>query len=119
MAEEEQNQDQGVTTRINGSMFKDYIDQIARVVGKVGPAIEDENNPGFMLETSDGIMVNVILADGAAAPTAEFVEIIGTIVNENTIKEVLLIPFEGKFGLFAYFYISFYTLISFVIHIFF
>ena len=99
MAEEDPGADQGATIRINGTMFKDYIGAIARVVGRIGPAVENADAPAFSLTTSDNTVVTVIRSSDMALPDCEIIEVIGTIQDDHTINEVLIVSFDKNFGL--------------------
>ena len=97
--EEEPQGDQSATIRINGSMFKDHISSIVRVVGRVGQQIDGAEGKELSLVTSDNSVVQVLLTTDSVFNEDDVIEVIGTVRNENSIQEVLIVPFNKQFGL--------------------
>ena len=97
--EEEPQGDQSATIRINGSMFKDHISSIVRVVGRVGQQIDGAERKELSLVTSDDSVVQVLLTTDTVFNEDDVIEVIGTVRNENSIEEVLIVPFNKQFGL--------------------
>ena len=94
--EEEQQSDQSATVRLNGSMLKDYIGSIVRVVGKAGAQMENGN---FSLVTSNDSIVTVVRSTDTPVNEGDVIEVIGTVSDETTLAEVLIVHFDKSFGL--------------------
>ncbi|KAK2962411.1 putative replication factor A3 [Blattamonas nauphoetae] len=90
------------TPRINGNLMPHYITKVVRVVGQVEKIFNQGNEPRYTLTTSDGVSVTVIQDEGSATPQTPYVEVVGTVINNVTIQEILLVDFGKDFDMKAY-----------------
>ncbi|KAH7816309.1 Replication protein A 14 kDa subunit [Monocercomonoides exilis] len=100
MSEEES--EQIGTPRINASMFPAMIGKTVRIVGKYEGQFSEDGSEGIIITTSDGKKVNVIQDPGDSAPTNQYIEVLGNVINENSIQEVFLVDFGDSFDLGLY-----------------
>uniref|UniRef100_A0A7S2UTE4 Replication factor A protein 3 n=1 Tax=Fibrocapsa japonica TaxID=94617 RepID=A0A7S2UTE4_9STRA len=90
---------EGVTPRINGSLRQNFVGRPVCLVGKVLDV--QENSGSAVIQSSDGSSVQVVMAPGSSYLTS-FVEIVGEVLPDLSIKEFKSIDYGENFDLDLY-----------------
>lgn len=82
------------TPRINSSMLPNYIGRVVRISGKLISLQTDA-----VIESTDGGQITVIVAPNSPIGSDTYLEIIGKVESENTIREMDTCNFGDNYDL--------------------
>ncbi|EGG12222.1 uncharacterized protein MELLADRAFT_70702 [Melampsora larici-populina 98AG31] len=82
------------TPRINSSMLPNYIGRVVRISGKL-ISLQTE----AVIESTDGGQITVIVAPNSLIGSDTFLEIIGKVESDNTIREMDTCNFGENYDL--------------------
>ncbi|KAG0146444.1 hypothetical protein CROQUDRAFT_657445 [Cronartium quercuum f. sp. fusiforme G11] len=82
------------TPRVNSSLLPDFIGQVVRISGKLISVQDDA-----VIESTDGGQITVLRIPDSLIGSEPFLEVIGKVENETTVREMSTTNFGENYDL--------------------